>query len=158
MKTNNKISLSKFKWFLYLVGQFKVPMIGYTNPKLLELTETTVKVKIKLRWRTRNHLQSMYFGALAVGADITAGILAFYFAKKMNKKVAFAFKGMTVQFLKRAETDVVFATNDGEIIQKAIEKSIQTGERVNKPIRVTATNSYGETVAEFSMITSIRCK
>jgi hypothetical protein len=154
----DKKLVSKLKWFLYLLGKIKVPMIGYTSPKLLELTDTTVKVKIKLRWRTRNHLNSMYFGALAVGADITAGIHAFYFAKKMNKKVSFAFKGMQAKFIKRAETDVVFSTDQGQLIQQAIEKSIITSERINQEIKVIATNTSNEIVAEFIMISSVRCR
>ncbi len=158
MPITDKKLVSKLKWFLYLLGKFKIPMLGYTRPKLLELTATTVRVKIKLRWRTRNHLQSMYFGALAVGADVTAGIHAFYFAKKMEKKVSFAFKGMEAQFLKRAESDIVFTTTDGNLIQQAIEQSIKTGERVNQPVKVLATNTSDEVVAEFIMISSVKCK
>jgi len=158
METNdNKRLVSKLKWFLYLLGKIKVPMIGYTKPKLLELTDTSVQVKIKLRWRTRNHLNSMYFGALSVGADVTAGIHAFYFAKKLNKKVSFAFKGMDAQFIKRAETDIVFTTDEGKLIKDAIEESIKTGNRINQPIKVVATDKQGETVAVFTMVCSMRC-
>lgn len=155
---DDKKLFSKFKWFLFLLGKFKVPMIGYTRPKLLELNEDTVAVKIKLRWRTKNHLSSMYFGALAVGADLTAGIHAFYFSEKLNKKVSFAFKGIEGQFLKRAESDVTFRMNQGGLIKKAIEKSIATGERVNQPVKVSAINEDKEVVAEFLMISSMRCK
>tara|TARA_B100000809_G_C15058838_1_gene501597 strand:- start:166 stop:648 length:483 start_codon:yes stop_codon:yes gene_type:complete len=155
---DEKKLITKLKWFLYLLGKIKVPMIGYTSPKLLELTGTTVRIKIKLRWRTRNHLNSMYFGALAVGADVTGGIHAFYFAKKMNKEVSFAFKGMQANFIKRAETDIVFSTNEGELIEEALVRSMETGDRINQPIKVVATNTEGEIVAEFTMISSMRCE
>ena len=97
-------------------------MIGYTSPKLLEVSDTIVLLKIKLRWRRRNHLQSMYFGSLAVSADISGGLHVFYYAKKMNKKVSFSFKAIEVIFLKRAETDVVFTTSQGLLIRSAIKK------------------------------------
>lgn len=158
MDKSEKKLISKLRWFLFLLGKIKVPMIGYARPRLLELTPTTVRVKIKLRWRTRNHLNSMYFGALAVGADLTAGIHAFYFAKKMNKEVSFAFKGMQADFIQRAESDVVFSTNEGHLIQQAIEESINTRTRVNQPIKIVATNTKDEPVAEFIMIASMRCK
>ena len=70
----------KIKWQLFLLGRFKIPMLGYTAPKLIELNNNKAKVKIKLKRRTKNHLNSMYFGALAVGADVAGGIHAFYFA------------------------------------------------------------------------------
>ena len=50
----------------------------------------------------------MYFGALAVGADIAGGIQVFYFSKMLGKEISFAFKGMNAQFIKRAESDIIF--------------------------------------------------
>lgn len=150
--------LKKFKWFLFMLGHVKIPMIGYTSPKLLELTDEKVAVKIKLRRRTKNHLNSMYFGALAVGADLTAGIHAFYFAKKYGLNISFAFKGMQADFIKRAETDVTFTTDQGLLLKEAVEKSRETGERINQPILVEAKNDMGELVATFTMISSVKCK
>ncbi|MDO7613766.1 MAG: DUF4442 domain-containing protein [Crocinitomicaceae bacterium] len=131
-------------------------MIRYTRPKLLAIDDTTVRVKIKLRRRTKNHLSSMYFGALSVGADIAGGIQVFYFSKKMDRKVSFAFKGMNAQFLKRAESDIVFESNEGQKIQKAMEKSLKEGSRINDSIMVEAKNDSGEIVATFEMIVSVR--
>ena len=156
MSTNKM--MNKFRWFLFLLGKVKIPMIGYTNPKLMVLNDETVSVKIKLRRRTRNHLKSMYFGALAVGADLTAGIHAFYFAKMENLNISFAVKGMEAQFLKRAETDVTFTTNQGLLLKKAVETSQQTGERINQEILVEAKNQQNELVATFTMISSVKCK
>ena len=94
-----------------MLGLVKIPIIGFVKPKLIELNDEKARVKIRLRRRTKNHLNSMYFGALAVGADVAAGLHAFYFAGKMGKKVSFAFKGMSVEFLMRAESSVVFSSN-----------------------------------------------
>ena len=64
------VSIKKMRWLLFLLGFVKIPMIRFTNPKLLAIDDNSVRVKIKLRRRTKNHLNSMYFGALSVGADI----------------------------------------------------------------------------------------
>ena len=150
------VSIKKMRWLLFLLGFMKIPMIRYTKPKLLAIDDTTVRVKIKLRRRTKNHLSSMYFGALSVGADIAGGIQVFYFSKKMDRKVSFAFKGMNAQFLKRAESDIVFESNEGQKIQKAMEKSLIEGSRINDSIMVEAKNDSGEIVATFEMIVSVR--
>ncbi|MDC1266439.1 DUF4442 domain-containing protein [Crocinitomicaceae bacterium] len=150
------VSIKKMRWLLFLLGFMKIPMIRYTRPKLLAIDDTTVRVKIKLRRRTKNHLSSMYFGALSVGADIAGGIQVFYFSKKMDRKVSFAFKGMNAQFLKRAESDIVFESNEGQKIQKAMEKSLKEGSRINDSIMVEAKNDSGEIVATFKMIVSVR--
>ena len=149
-------TLTKFKFFLKVLGLLKIPMIGYVNPKLLVLNDETVKVKIKLKRRTKNHLNSMYFGALAVGADLTAGIHAFHFSKALNKKVSFAFKGMEAEFIKRAESDVTFVTNDGQLIKQAVYDSLAEKKRINKKVKVNAINQENEIVATFVMISSIK--
>ena len=145
------------KWNLFLLGKLKIPMLSYTGVKLIELNDNEAKVSIKLKRRTKNHLNSMYFGALVVGADVAGGIHAFYYAEKMNKKISFAFKGMNAQFLKRAETDCVFVSNDGKKVEAAILLSIKTQERVNETTKVIAYNLANEVVAEFEMIVSIKC-
>jgi len=98
----------------------------------------------------------MYFGALAVGADIAGGIQVFYFSKKMDQKISFAFKGMNAEFLKRAESDIVFESNQGDIIKDAIERSKKEKVRVNQTILVLAKNDQQEIVAKFDMIVSVR--
>ena len=153
---NNQL-FKKMKWNLFLLGKLKIPMLSYTGVKLIELNDNEAKVSIKLKRRTKNHLNSMYFGALVVGADVAGGIHAFYYAEKMNKKISFAFKGMNAQFLKRAETDCVFVSNDGKKVEAAILLSIKTQERVNETTKVIAYNLANEVVAEFEMIVSIKC-
>lgn len=150
--------LKKLKWKLKLLGWFKIPMIGYTRPKLVSLNAKKVEVQIQLRRRTRNHLNSMYFGALAVGADMCAGIHAFYFAEKYQKRISFAFKDISGEFIKRAETDVTFVMSEGEKIEKGVLASIDTGERYNIPVKVEALNTNKEVVAKFVLTSSVKVK
>ena len=153
-----EINLKKLKWQLFLLGVFKIPMIGFIRPKLIEISDSTVKVKIKLRRRSKNHLNSMYFGALAVGADIAGGIHTFYYGEKEAIKFSFSFKDMKADFLKRAESDVTFISNDGFIIQQMIQKSKATKERENKTVTVIAYNETNEVVAKFQMGVSLKVK
>ena len=141
---------------LFLLGFIKIPIVGYVKPRLLEINDEKISVKVKLRKRTKNHLNSMYFGALAVGADIAGGLHAFYFSEAAGKKISFAFKGMNASFIKRAETSIIFNSYDGQIIKEAITLSSENGKRVNKNIKVSALNNLGEIVADFTMIVSIK--
>lgn len=157
-KVNKEITLSKMNWLLFLLSRFKIPMIGFVRPKLLLLNDTNVEVKIRLRRRTKNHLNSMYFGALAVGADVAAGIHTFYFSEKLGKKVSFAFKGMNAEFIKRAESDIVFKSEQGQLVANAILKSENEGIRVNESVMVYAVDKEQEIVARFDMIVSVKVK
>jgi len=100
----------------------------------------------------------MYFGALAVGADISGGIHAFYFAEKHGLKVSFAFKDMKANFLKRAESHIEFRSIDGSIVEEAVLKSKSSGERINQPVRVLAYNDSEEIVAEFTLTVSVKVR
>jgi acyl-coenzyme A thioesterase PaaI-like protein len=155
---DKKAILKKMKWQVFLLGRFKIPMLGYTGLKLDDIDDEKAIVKIKLKRRTKNHLNSMYFGALAVGADVAGGIHAFYFAQKHNKKVSFAFKGMSCEFIKRAESDCTFISKDGKKVENAILKSIATGDRINDTTHVDVFDAEKELVATFEMIVSVKCK
>jgi len=151
-------NLKKYGMMLRLMGIFKIPMIGFVRPRLLEINEDEVSVKIKLRRRTRNHLRSMYFGVLAVGADVAAGLHAFYFCDELNVRPSFAFKGMKAEFVKRAETDVVFTCSEGALVREQVLKAIQTNERQNHWVKVTAKDLNGDVVALFEMEISVKIK
>ena len=158
MKQVKEVTLRHMQRKLWLLSVFKIPLIGFVKPRLLKLDEQESVVKINLKRRTKNHLNSMYFGALAVGADIAAGLHAFYFAESLGYKVSFAFKGMNADFLMRAESDILFKINQGELIREAVELSAKSKERVNQPVDVIATNDKNEVVATFKMIVSVKVK
>jgi acyl-coenzyme A thioesterase PaaI-like protein len=154
---NNAI-LKKMRWQIFLLGKFKIPLLGFVKPQLLTLDDESVQVKVNLRRRTKNHLNSMYFGALAVGADVAGGVHAFYFAEKHNLKVSFAFKGMNAEFIMRAESACIFTCKEGKKVEAAILKSKNTGERINETTLVEVFNEDHDKVAQFEMIVSVKCK
>ncbi len=153
-----EISLRKLKWNIWLLGTFKIPILGFTSPKLVYIDAEKVVMKIKLRRRTKNHLNSMYFGALAVGADTAAGIHAYYLGVQKGVNLSLAFKSCKADFLKRAESDVTFICNEGKKIAQQMENSIETGERQNEDIFVEAFNVQNELVATFVMTLSLKVK
>ena len=143
---------------LFLLGVAKIPVIGFVRPKIIVLNDERIELIIRLRRRTKNHLKSMYFGALAVGADVVAGLHVFYFAQKEGVKVSFAFKSMKADFIQRAETNTRFICNQGALIKSVLKASRDTNERINQIIPVIALNTNGEEVARFEMEISVRVR
>ena len=82
------------------MGFFKIPLIFFCRPKIISISDSKIIIRIKLKRRTKNHLGSMYFGALAVGADLTGGYLALHHMQKSSKKVKLIFKDFHADFLK----------------------------------------------------------
>lgn len=151
--------MTRFKLFLWYFGHFKIAMIGYLKPRLIKLSDSEIVIRLPLRRRSRNHLNSMYFGALAVGADLAAGLHGFYYADVEKCKVSLAFKSFQAHFLHRPESDVYFVSTSGELVKKMITESQNSGERINKPINVKAYTHYltqPEEVADFILELSLK--
>lgn len=153
---SNFPSLKKMQWNIWLFGLVKIPMIAYCRPKIITWNEETVVIRIRRSRRTNNHLKSMYFGALMVGADLAAGMHAFAFTVSAKKKISLAFKSCSAQFLKRPETDVFFEANAGDIVRNMIAESEIKKERVNAIIPVSIKDTNGEEVAQVDMELSLR--
>ncbi|MFA6303198.1 MAG: hypothetical protein WC627_08715 [Legionella sp.] len=150
---------TRFKFFLWYFGTFKVAMIAYVKPRLIKLTDSDIIICLPLNRRTRNHLHSMYFGALSVGADLAGGLHGFYHADLAKCKVSLVFKSFRAQFLVRPESDVYFVSTMGETVKAMIEESKITGQRINKPISIKAYTNYTtkpEGVADFVLELSIK--
>ncbi len=67
------------------------------SPKIIAIDSKHVEVRIPLRRRTKNHLNSMYFGALAVGADVAGGFCDEQSSGK-GEAISLAFKGVKAEF------------------------------------------------------------
>lgn len=156
MATNKLDQPTYWSRMVFLLGLTKIPMLAYVRPKVTAISKEEVRVKIRLRRRTRNHLRSMYFGALAVGADTAAGIHAFYYSRKEKLPISFAFKAVQGQFHQRAMSDVEFVCGEGQLIAEAVQEAKATGERINQPVTVQAFDQKGELVADFIMTISVK--
>ena len=153
----------RFKYNLYLwyFGLTQVRLINYCRPKIFDITEDGVTLLMPLDRRTRNHVKSMYIGAMVVGVDMVAGFTAMLKIRELKHNVILIFKDLKADFFKRAEGDVHYICKEGKAIEAAVAETIQTGERVNLPVVVIATvpDKFGnEPVAEFTITLSMKEK
>jgi acyl-coenzyme A thioesterase PaaI-like protein len=142
-----------------LLGLLKIPMLVFVSPRVLRIDDVGCELRIPLRYRTRNHVGSMYVGVLAAGADLASGLNALFAIRRGHRRITPLFKDMKAEFLKRADGDVHFACNDGRRIAEAVATADETGERITLPVEVIATvpKKYGpEPVARFTMGLSLK--
>ncbi len=147
--------------YLRYFGLRKIPLLFFVKPTVVEWTKERVVFKIPLKRRTKNHLGSMYFAVLAAGADLAAGFLAMKAIRDSGEPVSLIFKNMQAEFLKRAEGDVLFTCEDGDMVTDLVQKALETGEREELPVPVIATvpSKFGnEPVAKFTLTLSLKRK
>ena len=148
-------------WFIRSFGFSKVPLIFFCRPSVIKLTKETTVIKIPFKRRNKNHLNSMYFGALSVGADVAGGVLALDLIRKSGRNISLVFKDFKADFLKRPEGNTHFTCNDGQAVKNLIDEAMKTGERVHMPLKIAATVpeiSGSEPVAEFVLTLSLKDK
>jgi acyl-coenzyme A thioesterase PaaI-like protein len=137
----------------------RIPTLLFLSPSVVRLDDDCCVVKIPFGWRTRNHVGSMYVGALCAGADLASGLNAARLIRTRYRGVSLVFADIQGDFLKRADGDVLFRSDDGPRIAQAVQQADGTGERVTLPVRVVATvpDKYGEEpVARFTMGLSLK--
>ena len=145
--------------FLQMFGLTKVPTLFFLQPRIMELSAKNCVIKIPLTWRSKNHLNSMYFGALAAGADCAGGFMAMNLIMQQKLPMNMVFKDFKAEFLRRAEGDVYFVCEDGEGVQKLVDIAMETGERQNMTVTATAyvpQDRPQEPVARFELTLSVK--
>lgn len=101
------MSLKKLEFYIKASSFLRVPLLFFCNPKVISLNPSA-KVKLPLNWFTKNHYRTMYFGALCMGAELSVALPLLNEMFVNKRKVNFIFKDFQSDFLKRADTNVIF--------------------------------------------------
>jgi len=143
---------------LRLFGFARIPMMYYVKPSVMEISSERVVVRIPLRRKTRNHIGSMYFGALGVGADCAVGALAMHLIKQQTEHISLIFRNFSAEFHLRAEGDVEFRCDQGGEISKLIAQVAESDERGELLVDVIATvpDLSDDPVATFKLTLSMK--
>lgn|SRR5450755_4642342 len=136
-----------------------IPLISWVRPRVIDMSAERCVLAVPLTRRTRNHLGSMYFGALCIGADAAAALLGFQLLRGRGSRISIVFKDVQAEFLRRPEGDVHFACEQGRELRELMDRAEKSGERENLPVRVVATVpefSGEEPVARFALTLSVK--
>ena len=145
--------------FLSLYAWTKIPLIGFCSPRVIEASDQRTVLKVKLGFRTKNHLGAMYFGALAIGSELCIAMLAVKKIKESGLQIDFLFKDYQAHFLKRAEGDVLFICEEAHIVVEQINQAKNSTERINRTMTAYAiVPSVSETdkIATFALTLSVK--
>ena len=145
--------------FLWTYSWMHIPLIGFCAPQVIEATNQRTVLKIKLGYKTKNHLGAMYFGALAIGSELCIAMLAVKKIKESGGKIDFLFKDYKADFLKRAEGDVLFICEEAQTVVDQIAEAQTSSVRINRTMTAYAivpSISETEKIATFSLTLSVK--
>lgn len=136
----------------------KIPILAFIGPTVVALNEEKSEVKVRLAYRTKNHLRAMYFGALAVGSELSVALMAVDQIYQSKQKIDFLFKDYEAKFLKRVEGHAHFVCPEAALVKALIDEACTTGERLEKKFNGYAyvPSSGPDHVMEYSMTLSVK--
>ncbi len=111
---------------------FKIPLLAFCTPQVVEISEKKTIARIRLDWRTGNHLGVMYFGALSIGAELSIALKAIEKIDESKQRIDFTFKDFKAEFLKRADDHVLFICEEADQVTALIESAKISGDRFEK--------------------------
>lgn len=147
--------------FIRLYTFWNIPLIWWIRPTVVEMGKSRTVLKIALSRRTKNHLNSMYFGALVIGSELVVAAKAVQAIYESKEKVDFVFKDFKAEFLKRAEGDVHFICEHGIAVEDLVKKAIVSGERETQTFpgyAVVPSKDAQEKVVAFEVTLSVKKK
>jgi acyl-coenzyme A thioesterase PaaI-like protein len=136
----------------------KLPSAYFTGVRVKEIDEKKCVVTVPYKWFSRNPFRSTYFASLAMAAEMSTGALAMGHLYKRKPSVSMLLVKLEANYFKKAVSRTKFVCEDGELIQKAIEESIATGEARVARVRSAGSNEQGESVAEFFITWSFKAR
>jgi acyl-coenzyme A thioesterase PaaI-like protein len=136
----------------------KIPLLAFVTPRVIDMSDARSEVRIRLDRRTRNHLGVMYFGALAMGAELSIALRALTAISASKRRIDFIFKDFQCQFLKRADGHVHFICDEAGQVADLIARAAADTERHDATFNgyaIVPSNS-GEPVMKYSLTLSVR--
>lgn len=149
----------KITAFVHMYGLLKIPLVLFVSPRVVEATDSRFVLKIPLSYRTKNHLGSMYFGALGIGAELSIAAAAVLAISESKKKIDFVFKDFSAQYIKRAAGDVHFICDQVADVKGLIEEAKTNPARIERKLKgyaVVPSVSATDSVMTFELTLSVR--
>lgn len=151
---NKIISPIQFRFFLLI----KLPTAFLCGLRIKQFNEKSTVISVRHWWFNQNPFQSMYFAVQSMAAEMSTGLMCFGQVYRRNPSVSMLVVRVDSQYLKKATGQILFTCEDGDKIEAAIEKAIESGDGTGIVTRSVGTNSNNEVVAEFQITWSFKVK
>lgn len=112
------------------ISLLKLPLLAFISPRVLTASDRQSVIRVRLDWRTRNHLGVMYFGALAMGAELSIAVKAVQEIQRSGKRIDFLFKDFKAEFTKRADGHVHFICDEADQVAALIHRALESDDRL----------------------------
>ncbi|MCK5677756.1 MAG: DUF4442 domain-containing protein [Flavobacteriaceae bacterium] len=149
-----KFTVKKLNKFLL----FKLPSAYFSGIRVTSINDKEAMASVKHQWINQNPFKSLYWATQGMASELVTGILVMKQIDKSGEKISMLVTKQNGSFTKKATGKITFICSDGDIIKKAIDKTIATGEGQNIVMTAEGFNEEYESVSKFEYEWSIKVK
>jgi len=148
------VSTGKVNLFTF----FKLPAAWWCGVRLKYIDKQKAVATVKHRWFNQNPFNSMFWAVQGMAAELTTGALVTGYIRNSGKKISMLVANNNATFTKKATGRITFVCEDGGMVEKAIEKAIETGEGQTVWMKSIGTNKEGVEVSTFNFEWTLKVK
>jgi len=136
----------------------RMPMGFFAGLRVDKFDTNEAVVSLPFNGITKNPFRSVYFGAQAMAAELSTGVLAMDAVIDSKKNISMLVFDMKAHFSKKAVSRVSFRCEQGDEIRQAIQQAIDTKEGVTVEVKTIGTDREGDVVSEFNYTWTFKLK
>lgn len=137
---------------------FKLPSAFFCGVRTKHIDDAKCVVTVKHKWINQNPFNSMFWAVQGMAAEFSTGALMMTKIKASSKLISMLVTTNNATFTKKATGKITFTCNDGQLIDDAIKKTIETGAGQTVWMQSVGVNEEGIVVSTFNFEWSIKVK
>jgi hypothetical protein len=137
---------------------FKLPAVFLTGVRVKTISNESCTVSVKYKWINQNPFKSMFWAVQGMAAELTTGALVMDKIQQSGKNISMLVLNNKASFTKKATGRITFTCKQGLEVDKAIAKTIETGEGQTIWLNSVGVNSEGIQVSEFNFEWTLKVK
>ncbi|MCF6168360.1 DUF4442 domain-containing protein [Lutibacter sp.] len=149
-----EVTVKNMKRFL----MFKLPSAYLCGVKLKEIDNEKAVVTVKFKWINQNPFNSMYFAVQSMASELSTGAIVIKKISESGRKISMLVTNHSGTFTKKAVGLITFTCNDGNLIDEAIKKTIETGEGQTILMNSVGVDEKGDQVSAYKYEWSLKLK
>lgn len=137
---------------------FKLPSAWWCGVRVKYIDEKSCVVTVRHRWINQNPFRSMFWAVQGMAAELATGAMVMTKIQATGKKISMLVANNNANFSKKAKGKITFTCNDGERIEEALRKTMETGEGQTFWMQAIGKDEQGDVVSAFNFEWTVRVK
>lgn len=136
----------------------KLPSAWLAGVRVKEINDSLCVTTVRHRWMNQNPFNSMFWAVQGMAAELSTGAMVIGKIRESNHRISMLVAQNRAVFTKKARGRITFECHQGDLIDKAIQDAITTGEGQTFWMQSTGKDAQGDVVSIFDFEWTIKSK